>query len=91
VRPDDPDGLVRDIGRQVAELRAARGWTQEQFADRLGVTPGYLGRLERGSQSFTVHRLAWLARALHVRVVDLFAPPRSRDVRIGRPSKTRSP
>ncbi len=83
----DPDKVVKDIGRRLAELRADRGWTQEQFAVRLGVTAGYVGRLERGTQSFTVHRLVWLANNLGVRAADLFAAPRSRVVRPGRPKR----
>lgn len=89
MRRVDPDRLVRDIGRRVAELRAERGWTQEQFAVRLGVTAGYVGRLERGTQSFTVHRLAWLANHLGVRILDLFTPPATRVVRPGRPKRER--
>ena len=91
MRKADPDKVVKDIGRRLAELRAERGWTQEQFAERLGVSAGYLGRLERGTQSFTVHRLVWLANHLGVRAVDLFTPPISRVVRPGRPKRAARP
>jgi transcriptional regulator with XRE-family HTH domain len=82
---EDPERLVRDIGRRIAELRALRGWTQQEFAARLGISVRYLARLERGLQNFTVHRLVWLAGSLGIRTVDLFVPPRSRHVRTGRP------
>lgn len=85
MRKADPDKVVKDIGRRLAELRAERGWTQEQFAVRLGVTAGYVGRLERGTQSFTVHRLVWLANHLGVAAADLFVAPKCREVRTGRP------
>ena len=84
---EDPDRLVRDVGRRLAELRAARGWTQEIFAERLGVTSRYLARLEAGKQNLTIHRLAWLANELAVRVADLFDAPSSRDAKRGRPRK----
>lgn len=87
MRREDPERLVRDIGRRAAELRVDRGWTQQEFADRLGISVRYLARLERGLQNFTVHRLVWLAGHLGVRAVDLFTPPRSRRVRVGRPRR----
>ena len=33
----DPDRAVNDVGRRIAELRRARGWTQATFAERLGI------------------------------------------------------
>jgi transcriptional regulator with XRE-family HTH domain len=84
---EDPDRVVRDIGRRAAELRSGRGWTQQEFAARLGISVRYLARLERGLQNFTVHRLVWLAGKLGVRAMDLFSPPVSRAVRTGRPPK----
>jgi ribosome-binding protein aMBF1 (putative translation factor) len=86
---EDPERLVRDIGRRIAELRTGRGWTQQEFAARLGISVRYLARLERGVQNFTVHRLAWLANELGVRAIDLFAAPRSRQVNVGRPRHSR--
>jgi transcriptional regulator with XRE-family HTH domain len=63
----------------------ARGWTQQDFAARLGISVRYLARLERGQQNFTVHRLVWIAGKLAVQAVDLFEAPRTRKVRVGRP------
>ncbi len=87
MRKEAPERVVEDIGRRLAELRAGRGWTQQDFAARLGISVRYLARLERGLQNFTVHRLVWLASHLGVRAVDLFAPPRTRRVRVGRPRR----
>ncbi len=79
---------MRDVGRRLAELREERGWSQEQFAERLGVTTRYLARLEGGKQNLTIHRLAWLANELAVRVALFFEAPRTREVRRGRPPKS---
>lgn len=87
MRREDPTSLLRDIGRRIAELRNAHGWTQEELAERLGINRRYLARLERGGQNLTVHRLAWLAGNLGCRVVDLLAPPADRRVRVGRPKR----
>ena len=32
------DDVLRDLGRRVAELRAARGLTQERFAEEADIT-----------------------------------------------------
>jgi transcriptional regulator with XRE-family HTH domain len=87
VARENPDRLVRDIGRRIAELRIDRGLTQQELAAQLGISVRYLARLERGLQNFTVHRLVWLAGKLGVRAVDLFTPPRSRRVQVGRPRR----
>lgn len=36
------------LGAQVAAARRERGWTAAQLAERVGVGPGTIGRLERG-------------------------------------------
>jgi transcriptional regulator with XRE-family HTH domain len=87
VPTEDPEGLLRDIGRRIAELRIERGLTQQEFAGQLRIAVRYLARLEAGGQNMTIHRLVWLARALRVRVVDLLKPPRTREVSVGRPKR----
>jgi transcriptional regulator with XRE-family HTH domain len=90
VRREDPDQVVRDVGRRVAELRQELGLTQERFAENLGVHPRYLARIERGGQNLTLHRLVWLAGHLGVHASDLMLPPCSREVRVGRPPGQRN-
>lgn len=87
VKREDPAQLLHDVGLRIVELRGERGWTREEFAERLGVSTRYLARLEAGRQNLTVHRLAWLAEHLRVRVVDLFAPPGIDTIPVGRPPK----
>jgi transcriptional regulator with XRE-family HTH domain len=91
VRREDPDRLLRDIGLRLVELRERRGLSRETWAEQLGVSVRYLGRLERGRQNLTVERLAWLASHLGVRVVDLFAAPGIDAIRVGRPPQVRPP
>lgn len=78
---------LRDIGRRIAELRTALGQTQEQFAAELEIAPKYLGRIERGVQNVSIRILVRFADHLGVQLIDLFAPPQSTTVRIGRPPK----
>ena len=85
----DPDELLVDIGRRVAELRSKAGQTQEQMAVSLGVTPRYLQSVEAGDENLTVRSLCRLADAFDVEVLTLFEEPKDRSPRIGRPKKSR--
>lgn len=88
VDSNDPDELLRDLGRRVAELRAARGLTQQQFAEELEVTVRYLQGIEAGGENLSVRSLSKLADALEVEVRALFDEPTTRTVRVGRPPKS---
>lgn len=54
-------------------LRAARGLSQEAFADLVGLHRTYLGGVERGERNVGVRNLARIAYALDLRVSELFA------------------
>lgn len=43
--------LTEVIGRRLAEVRRTRGLTQQQVADRMGVTKGRVSQIERGKVS----------------------------------------
>lgn len=58
--------LQRVVGNNVRRIRAARGLSQEAFADVLGVHRTYAGRLERGEQNLTLQALERLADVLGV-------------------------
>lgn len=76
------------MGARVAELRRARGFTQDAFAGRLGVAVKYYQRIEGGRQNLTLKTLDRLAAALDLSVGELLEPPRPRQVRPGRPPAT---
>ena len=66
VQPVRRKALLRDVGRRVAELRAERGLTQEDLADRLRLSSSrYLRRIEAGEINLTLGWLAKIANALH--------------------------
>jgi len=75
------------MGRRVAELRAERGLTQETLAEKLGVSGVYVRRVELGRENLTIRSVARFAAMLAVRTADLFVPPASREVRVGRPRR----
>lgn len=43
--------LAGTVGHRLAEVRRARGHTQQQVADRMGVTKGRVSQIERGKVS----------------------------------------
>ena len=59
------------IGEAVRKYRKRAGLTQEKLAEKADLHPVYVGEIERGEQTVSVHALMRLARALGVRVRDL--------------------
>jgi DNA-binding XRE family transcriptional regulator len=43
--------LAEVVGHRLAEIRKARGLTQQQVADRMGVTKGRVSQIEQGKVS----------------------------------------
>ena len=85
---ENPETLKRSVGRRIAELRRAKGLTQEEMAERLEVGSRYVSRAERG-ENLTLETLAKIATVLGVRARQLLDPPSraARIVRPGRPKK----
>ncbi len=59
------------VGRNAARLRNAAGLTQEQLAERSGLSQQYISSLERGKRNPTIVTLYELAQALGVSHVEL--------------------
>lgn len=52
------------IGQRIQRLRRQRGITQEQLAEKLGVTVGYISQLERGVTKISLDTLGRICAAL---------------------------
>ena len=63
--------LQRVLGRNLRSYRLARGYSQETFADVIGVHRTYMGGLERGERNLTLKSLERLAGQLDLDPVDL--------------------
>jgi transcriptional regulator with XRE-family HTH domain len=59
------------FGMRLKELREQKGLTQEALAEKIGVSRGYLSRLEMGRHDPSLSLLRRLARALMVDVAKL--------------------
>jgi transcriptional regulator with XRE-family HTH domain len=52
------------IGRQLADIRRAKGMTQQEVADKAGLLRPHIARIEAGSFSVGIDTLAAIAEAL---------------------------
>jgi len=59
------------LGRRVSSLRDARGYTQEQLAERCGFTVKFISTIERGLVNVPLVTLAAIARGLGVSISEL--------------------
>jgi transcriptional regulator with XRE-family HTH domain len=67
--------LVRkEIGSRVQVNRKKNGLTQAQLAEKIEVSVETVSRLERGVAMPSVERLYDIAKALRVRIDEIFAP-----------------
>jgi len=80
----DVGALLVEVGRRVAELRAARALTQEQLAEAMGLDTRELQRIEQGRVNFTMRTLARLAAALGCPPLELLRPTEAPDAGPGR-------
>jgi DNA-binding response OmpR family regulator len=66
------DELHAAIGRQIRNLRTARGLTLKQMSRRTNLSVSLLSQIERAESSASVSSLFKVATALDVRLTDLF-------------------
>lgn len=71
------------IGARLRAARLARGLTLEKVAGAVGLTKGYVSRLERDEVSPSVASLVHVCQVVGLPVGDLFSPPRTAVVRAG--------
>jgi transcriptional regulator with XRE-family HTH domain len=56
--------LKHVLATNLRRLRNTRGWTQEELADRAGLSSRYVGAIERAAVSASVTVIGQLAEAL---------------------------
>lgn len=64
--------LRRRVGLRIRQLRLGGRLTQEQLAERAGLSYKFIGEVERGTGNPTVDSLAAIARALTVDLTEFF-------------------
>ena len=62
-----------DLGKRVRKQRQLIGLTQQELADRIGVSTSFVGHVERGTRKASLETLVALSNALGVGVDYLLA------------------
>ena len=64
--------LEKQLGKRIAELRRAKGLSQEQLAARTGYSTEFISLVERGRNGPSVAGLSRISKALRVKPKSLF-------------------
>ena len=68
----DKDILIK-FGKKVREERLKKGYSQEAFADKVGVHRTYIGMIERAEKNITLLNIKKLADGLGISVSELMS------------------
>jgi transcriptional regulator with XRE-family HTH domain len=74
VKRDRISPLREIVARNVRRLRAERGWSQEELAERVDLHRTNVSKLERSLHSLSLDNLYWVADAFGVMPGDLLKP-----------------
>ncbi len=61
------------IHEKIKYFRRSKGFTQEQVAEKLNITPVAYSNIERGESSISMKRLEEIANAIEVDILDLLS------------------
>jgi len=70
-----PNRLLEALGGRIRRLRADRGWSRRELADRTTLSERFLAQVESGVGNPSVTSLARIAAALDTTPADLLAAP----------------
>jgi transcriptional regulator with XRE-family HTH domain len=65
--------LMTAFGVAVRKLRRDRGWSQEEFADHVGVHRTYMGGVERGERNVSLVNIGRISESLEMPLAALMA------------------
>jgi transcriptional regulator with XRE-family HTH domain len=75
------------LGKRIHELRAAKKWSQEEFAHISGFHRTYIGQIERGEKNISFSNLVKVADVLGVTLSELLSDLEVKGTVVRRPSK----
>jgi transcriptional regulator with XRE-family HTH domain len=65
--------LLVSLGNRIRKLRKARGWTQIEMAERVGIDRSFLADVERGKRNVSILNLELIAKGFKVSLSQLFS------------------
>lgn len=60
------------LGARIRRMRKDLGWSQERLAEACEMHWTYIGQVERGERNLTLHSIQSIAKALKVKISELF-------------------
>lgn len=61
------------IGKRIQKIRREKGYTQQQFAEKIGLSTNYLSDIERGKSSARLDKLVAIINSLECSADDIFS------------------
>ena len=68
-----PADLLVHLGARIRKLRLKHGWTQVEFAERVGIDRSFLADVERGKRNVSILNVELIAKGLRVSLSQLFS------------------
>ena len=72
VNNQDKKSILITFGANLRQLRLAKGFTQEQLANELGIEISQISRIERGVINTSITTLYSISKVLNVDISELF-------------------
>lgn len=63
-----------DIGERIRFIRSINNLSLEKMASKIGISPQYLGNIERGEKKLSIDILIKISNALKINLYDLIGP-----------------
>jgi putative transcriptional regulator len=64
--------ICKRVGRKIAALRTAKGWSQQLLADHAQISREHVVRIENGQKELGLRTLEKIATALDLKITELF-------------------
>jgi len=64
--------ILDNLGENLRKIRIEKGYTQEYLAEKVGIHPTYIGKLESGKSNPSIKMLFKISRALDVKLSQIF-------------------
>ena len=64
--------LPKSLGKRIKSIRRKKGLTQEDLAEKVGISRAYMGFIEQGRYSASLEVIEKISKVLKVRMSDLF-------------------
>lgn len=69
--------ILKYFGKAVRDLRKLKGYSQEELADKADLHRTYIGMIERAEKNITLINIEKIAKALDVKIEQLFKHERN--------------